>query len=265
MDTLLLSKLLPTLVWPLALGCFLLVAALVAYRWRRVQALLIVAALAVIWVPSTRCAAGALGRPLEWKYPGTNDLPSVDAIVVLGGSAGPALPPRTGVELGESGDRLLRAAELYHLGKAPIVLVSGGRTPWSDLGGSEAEDMSVLLERFGVPRGAIVKEDGSRNTRENAQQTKNLLEQRGLRRILLVTSALHMPRAFALFERAGLEVTPAPTDFYLVRVGRRGSGKTHAGEWIFQIVPEVGNLSRSTDALKEYLAMAYYRMRGLVD
>jgi len=134
MDTLLLSKLLPTLVWPLGLGCFLLVASLAAYRWRRVQALLIAAALGLIWVPSTRCVAGKLLKPLEWKYPGTNDLPSVDAIVVLGGSARPALPPRTGVELGESGDRLLRAAEtVLPLPEVPLRLLQHSIAPMARL------------------------------------------------------------------------------------------------------------------------------------
>lgn len=265
MDTLLLSKLLPTFAWPLGLGCFLLVAGLAAHRWRRVQAALLVATLGVLWVPSTRWAAGKLLRSLEFEYLATNDLPVADAIVVLGGCAEPALPPRTGVEIGASGDRLFRAAELFLLGKAPIVVVSGGRVPWSDLGGSEAEDMSVLLERLGVPREAILKEERSRNTRENALQTKRLLSERGLRRILLVTSARHLPRSVPLFERAGLDVTPVPTDFILVRTPRRDPAERHAGEWLFQIVPEVQNLAHSTDALREHLALFYYRIRGLVD
>lgn len=264
-DPLLLSKLLPTFVWPLGLGCFVLMGALAAYRWRRVQAALILLALAVLWVPSTRWAAGKLLKPLEWKYATAAEPPAADAIVVLGGCAEPALPPRTGVEIGDSGDRLLRAAELFRLGKAPIVLVAGGRVPWSDLGGSEAEDMRVLLESLGVPEASIVEEDRSRNTRENVVQTQRVLAERGVRRILLVTSALHMPRAMALFKRTGLEVTPVPTDYVLVRTGRRESGKAYAGEGIFQLVPEVQNLAYSTDAMREYVALLYYRIRGLVD
>ncbi len=265
MDTLLLSKLLPLFVFPLGLAWFLLLAAIAAYRFRRVQLGIIVMALAVLWLPSTRWAAGALGRPLEWMYPGTNDLPSADAIVVLGGSAEPAIPPRTGVEIGASGDRLLRAAELFQLRKAPLVVVSGGRSPWSGVGGTEAADMSALLSRLGVPAEAIIEEGRSRNTRENVLQVSKILEARGADEILLVTSALHMPRALALFARTGLSVVAAPTDFELVRATQPGVAVPKPMAWSFTWIPEVRNLAYSTDALREYFALMYYRMRGLVD
>lgn len=65
---------------------------------------------------------------------------------------------------------------------------------------------------LGVPVSAMVLEPASRNTIENARFTADLLQDRGITRVLLVTSALHMPRSVALFEQQGLEIIPAATD-----------------------------------------------------
>lgn len=124
--------------------------------------------------------------------------------------------------------------------------------------------MATILETLGVPAGAIVLESRSRNTRENAVATRELLAPRGVRRILLVTSALHMPRAVALFERQGFDVIAAPADFWYVPAGSDGEAPSAWG-WILDVLPDAEGLAHSTEALREYLALAYYRGRGLVD
>jgi uncharacterized SAM-binding protein YcdF (DUF218 family) len=73
--------------------------------------------------------------------------------------------------------------------------------------------MAILLQDLGVPQHAMLLEEASRNTRENAAFSATLLKARGIRHILLVTSALHMPRALPLFAAQGLQADPAPTDF----------------------------------------------------
>ena len=84
-------------------------------------------------------------------------------------------------------------------------------------GDSPAEDMAVLLEMMGVPRQAMMFEDQSRNTAESAHAAWEFLSAQNIRRIILVTSAEHMPRSVALFEKEGFEVVPAPTDFNTAR------------------------------------------------
>src|SRR5690606_3989740 len=110
-----------------------------------------------------------------------------------------------------SADRVWHAARLYHAGKAQRLLLSGGTVRTGD--GSEAEAMRRLLLDLGVPDEALGLEDASVNTSSNAARTAELLRAAGIDHILLVTSALHMPRARAAFERTGLTVFPAPTDF----------------------------------------------------
>jgi uncharacterized SAM-binding protein YcdF (DUF218 family) len=132
-------------------------------------------------------------------------------------------------------------ARLYHAGKAPRVIVSGGTDARRD-DRPEAQAMQVFLRDLGVPASALLLEDRSINTRENARYTAALLQPRGQRHVLLVTSALHMRRAVALFEAEGLKVTPAATD--------HEAQSPPAWLWL----PEGGALYGSGRAMKELVA-----------
>lgn len=139
-------------------------------------------------------------------------MPQAQAIVVLGGALSPPSGRSTEIDLQAAADRVWYAARLFHAGKAPLLLLSGG----SERGRhaySEAQAMAVFLQDLGVPARAIWLEEGSRTTRENAAFSAPLLKGRGIQNVLLVTSALHMPRALALFATQGLQAIPAPTDF----------------------------------------------------
>lgn len=169
-------------------------------------------------------------------------LPPAAALVVLGGGVSGALPPwRPDPDLGASADRLWHAARLYHAGKAPVVVLSGGVVRTG--GGSEAQAMRQLLQNLGVPDAAIWLEDQSADTAGNAERVVRLLRARGIERPLLVTSALHMPRAVREFARAGLAVTPAPTDFEVI----------NPTQDLLQWVPSADALGGSGRAFKELL------------
>lgn len=153
---------------------------------------------------------------LEQRHPPlpVEALPGADAIVVLGGGMEAARPPeRLYPDLNAAADRVWHAARLFRAGKAPLILASGGNLPWSGAERAEAEVMAELLQELGVPKAAIVLEARSRTTQENRDNSLPVLHQLGAHRILLVTSALHMPRALALFAATDLAVVPAPTDF----------------------------------------------------
>ena len=119
---------------------------------------------------------------LEGQFPpaAIETTPTVDAIVVLGGGVSGPAPLRLTVELSDAADRVLYAARLYRDGKAPIVMVSGGAIPWLGSVASETEAMQSLLEERGVPAASIIFETKSRNTRENAVFTEQLLAEHGL-------------------------------------------------------------------------------------
>jgi uncharacterized SAM-binding protein YcdF (DUF218 family) len=114
---------------------------------------------------------------------------------------------------------------LYKAGKAPLVIVSSGAFPRHKKGLPEALAMQQLLSEWGVPQAAIVNETDSQNTFDNAVFTSRILDQRGLKTILLVTSALHMRRALAVFLSLGINAIPVATDC-------AGRSRTSTTVWI---------------------------------
>lgn len=210
------AKFATLLISPLGTSLLLSVLALLAALLRRPRWCLGLGltALAWLWLWSMPVAGLWLREQIEQQHPAMTilDLPKAQAIVVLGGAVSPPQPGRREANLTKAADRLWFSARLYHAGKAPLVVLSGGRMPASSLT-SEAEAMRSVLQDFGVPAEATLLESASRNTRENAALTATLLRQRGINHILLVTSALHMERALRHFVAEGLNVEPAPTDF----------------------------------------------------
>lgn len=245
------TKLLSLLVYPVSQCLLLLIAGLLLWRWRRLALACCLLAGGWLYLCSTAWFADWLIGGLEDRYPPTalSVAGEADAIVVLGGTTRGDTHLGSYADLNAQADRLTYAATLYRAGKAPLVLFSGG----SGTGDRpEASQVAPYLQLMGVPERALLLERASTDTRENALYSARLLEARELDSILLVTSAFHMPRARALFARAGLEVIPAPTDF------QRASGTPAVPRWL----PTVEDLQRSTIAIRERVGLVYYRLRG---
>ncbi len=269
-----LSKLLPIFVYPLGLSTLLITIALVSLLWKskrsrnlsnpnklkskRFPIILLSLALAILLLSSNLIFSNWLLRSLEWQYLPTGELPQAEAIVVLGGGTKPRIAPRPWYEVSEAGDRILYGSWLYKQGKAPLLLVSGGRADWYGEGGNpESEDMAAIAEAMGVPRSAILQEPDSLNTRENAVNTKQILSQKGINKILLVTSALHMPRSMAIFRKLGFEAIAAPTDFLVVQ-----SQNNKGWGILLDLLPNADALKDTTNAIKEYIGLIVYQMSG---
>ena len=209
------------------------------------------ASIAWLWLWSTPAASLALCRHLESQHPAlaVASLPSAEAIVVLGGAVRPPEARGGVVDLGSGADRVWHAARIYKAGKAPLIVLSGGSDPAYSVM-SEAEAMRIFLRDLGVPDEAMLLESESRNTQQNAENTARLLQDRGIRRILLVTSAMHMERALRQFEGLGLEITPAVTDV------EGGLPPPIPGRYL----PDTDSLSASARALKELVGQWVVRM-----
>jgi uncharacterized SAM-binding protein YcdF (DUF218 family) len=259
-----LSKLLPLFLYPLGIACLLLVGGLVMLLWGkkpRGAAIAITLALVVLLVGGNSWAARSLARSLEWQNLPLNPVPHADAIVVLGGLTRTPTPPRPMAEVNEAGDRLLYAAYLYQQNKAPLMILSGGRIEWYGSDSAEATDMAALLKNIGVPESAIIEEPNSRNTYENAVNVRQILTQRGIRQVLLVTSAMHMPRSLSIFKRLGIAAIPAPTDF-LVSTQEFQELMNSPEARLLSLLPEAVSLHLFTQALKEYIGIVIYWLRG---
>ena len=257
-----LSKLLPLFFYPLGLACVsLLVAFVMLWKRPRTAACFIALALIVLLVCSNSWVSYSLARSLEWQNLPAAELPNAQAIVVLGGATKSAFPPRKTVDLSEQGDRVIYAAQLYRQKKAPIIILSGGRIDWRGSGASESADMASIVTSIGIPSEVIIQEPDSLNTYQNAVNVKKILQSRGIRQVLLITSAMHMPRSLLIFKRQGIEVIPAPTDFLVSEGEMQELTSTPKGA-ILNLLPESGKLDLFTRALKEYVGLSIYRLRG---
>ncbi|MCB2264178.1 MAG: YdcF family protein [Candidatus Thiosymbion ectosymbiont of Robbea hypermnestra] len=250
-------KLLTQLAMPLgAGGMLILIGIAVATSWhRRLGAGLSLCGLLWIWGWAMPLVSDRVRLSLEAEYQpvAIDALPDADAILVLGGGIEGVAAQRLFPDLTTAADRVWHAARLFHRGKAPIVVVAGGRLPWRANQGPEADAMLRFLRDLGVPEERVLLEGSSRNTFENARETGRLLADRGMDRVLLVTSAYHMRRARATFGAAGVRTIPAPTD-YEVPAERTLT--------LLDFLPDAGALMRSSIALKEYLGILFYRWRG---
>ena len=262
MDFLFLSKLIPLFIYPLGLASILLIVAFILglklSRWTPLPILL---ALVVILTASNPVLSDRLVQSLEWQYFPPSEIPTADAIVVLGGTTKNASPPRIIADMNEHGDRLLYAAKLYKDGKAPLIVLSGGRIQWFGGVESEASDMAKILQLMGIPEEVIIKEPSSLNTYQNAVYTKKILEEKDIKQILLVTSAFHMPRSVSIFRHQGIDIIPAPTDFFVSEQELQQYNYSLESK-VISFFPDTGSLDRTTKALKEYIGKFVYGVRG---
>lgn len=257
-----LSKLLPLFFYPLGLASISLVVALITlWKRPRTAAIAITLSLFLLLFCSNAWISHLLVRSLEWQNTATAQIPNAEAIVVLGGATKSAFWPRPGADLNEQGDRVIYAAQLYRQQKAPIIILSGGRIDWRGSGTSESADMANILTSLGIPATALVQEPESLNTYQNAVNVKQILQSRNIKQVLLVTSAMHMPRSLKIFQRQGIDVIPAPTDF-LVSAGEMQELGNSPKSAILNLLPDSSNLNEFTSALKEYVGLFIYSLRG---
>ncbi|WP_437945210.1 YdcF family protein [Sorangium sp. So ce296] len=187
-------------------------------RWSKVGRALAWSAWLALWLLSLPAVSSAISRrmstaPRDLRPELAQSSPERRVLIVL--TAGidadefgtPALERQTadGIERGLGAARVYRTYGFGH------VIVSGRdlrRAP-TELAGAMAD----LLVELGVPRKKIILETESRDTRENALHSARIARSLSPDAVVLVTSALHMPRSLRMFERAGLDVLPAPVRF----------------------------------------------------
>ena len=142
------------------------------------------------------------------------DVSVYDAGIVLTGVTEVNKSPHDRVHYREGSERILDAIQLYKTGKLQKIIISGGSGALKKVARIEASNLQQTALIAGVPAKDILLEERSRNTRENALYTKELLQQHPeLKELLLITSAFHMRRAQGCFEKVGPEFHTFPADF----------------------------------------------------
>ena len=240
-----LKDLLVILLLPPANGLLLIC---LAGLWRRRRWAFGLAAFgtALLVLQSLPLVAGALMASLEERAgPVLQHTDGAQALVVLGSGLERGQPEYGGDSAGERTLLRLRYGALLAKRFDLPLLVAGGRP--ENATQTEAAVMADILEReFAVK--ARWQEGESRNTAENASKSAAILRAAGIRRVVLVTQAFHMPRAVRLFRAAGLEVVPAPTHF-------KTAGRSPLGA--LDLLPQSNALRNSYFALHEWLGIAW--------
>jgi len=218
--------------------------------WRKAGKWVLALAVAQAWIFGCGVTTRIIGVPLEGaeREFSAEALPCADAIVLLGGGMG--RHEKCGrAEIYGGADRVWMAARAFKAGKAPFMTVSGG--------GAEGE--IAFLSDFGVDTNCIVKLEAARNTEEEARLISSLITHHTSLvthrpKVLLVTSAWHMPRAKMLFERVGLDVVPVPTDYEM-------NAAAEAPLKVGDFFPNAEPLLRNSYAVKEWVARALYLLK----
>lgn len=216
---------------------------------RRLKCALVALTLLSVWVLGCGVTTRWIGLPLEGEESplvDTLQVGGIDAVVVLGGGVG--IHEKCGrVELYAGADRVWTASRLWKAfrqedGGLPLVL-----------GGGMDERVVPLFKDFGVEEKSLRFVDRARNTEEEAQAIFERIrpEDGHMPRIMLVTSAWHMPRAQELFRRAGFDVLPKPTDYEMHCAAERDLEFS-------DFFPNAESLMRNSYAVKEWVARLGY-------
>ena len=243
-----LNKLLPVFVLPLGIVFFLLLLSC----WRR-RRLPIITAAVILYLSSIEIVSQNLIGWLESRYPSVPiaQVEKADAIVVLGGIFGPPVKPGHLLNFGDGVDRLEGGIALHRAGKAPNLVFTGGRIPWENRARVEGEDSLEVAIARGIPAEQIIVTHEVGNTADEARAVADLMREKKWKRIILITTGWHMPRAAWLFRRAGIECTMFPVDF------RRDTARPIT---LLDFLPKGGALEGTETALREIYGNVLYRV-----
>jgi uncharacterized SAM-binding protein YcdF (DUF218 family) len=252
----LLKKLISPLFYPLSLCIEILLIGVVGLwisrkqkTWKAVVSLGVVLLIAFGY--------GALSddllRPLEYRYPPLKSVPedfNAKWVVVLGGGhvSDPRLPITS--QIAEASlARLVEGIRLYKSLPGSKLILSGG-SGFDPV--PNALIMADMAMAIGVEEEEIVLETVSKDTKDEARLVQELV---GNDRFVLVTSAYHMPRSVAIFEKLGMRPLPAPTGHWVKEGQKKGPG---------MFFPSAFSLYKAQRAFHEYLGLAWAKIRGQI-
>ncbi len=250
-----LSKILWFLAQPVTLVFVLLLLALLlnCRRRRLLQGICLGLAVLILGLSAYTSIGYVAMVPLEQRFERPAPPANVTGIIVMGGGMDTEINAiRGGYELNRSGDRFVEALRLAQLYPQAKILISGGSGLLIPEGDTEAAAGARFFRDLGVDPARIIEEDGSRNTDENVQLSKELLQPQPGDTWLLVTSAFHMPRSVGIFRRADFPVVPWPTDYFTS--GQDGFG--------LRLDQPAESISVTTRAMREWIGLVAYWASG---
>lgn len=206
----------------------------------------------LFYVFSTPLFSNYLFKVIEGEYhrKSIEQISNADAIVVLSGMLKTIkVDDKLKYEFGGAVDRILSGIDLFKNNKASLLILTKGQLPWS-LGMPEGEYLKEFAVKFGVPEESIVLTDNVQNTDQEAKSVKKLLNSNDVK-VILITSAFHMPRAKKVFEASNIKVIPFAVDFI----------NSHQKLTFMSFIPSAGALSGTSFFVREMIGRLYYNLR----
>ncbi len=251
-----LSKTLSYLLKPLVIICACLLASWLIKNARWKRRLLVISTFLLIFLSNEFILNEAM-RAWEVKATPFRDIHhTYEYAVLLCGAAKTEVGPTDRVYIGSAADRINHTLQLYKMGFVRKILISGGSGRLIDTGEREASQLSSLLQLMGVPPGDITIENESRNTHESAVEVKKILQEITTpSQCILVTSANHMRRSAACFEKVGWPMDQFSTDFL-----------SHYRKFTFDIlfIPKMEAFTSWHTLVKEWTGYVAYWVVGYV-
>ena len=237
------NKILPIIFSPLGLVIIFL-----CYGILRKKILPSIIALMLLILLSLPIVSGKLTKILEQNYTPVlpNTIETADAIVVLSGMVRSIKKEnRIHYEFSDAVDRIIGGVELLKLNKAQKIILTNGKLPWS-IGLPEGEYLADFLKSQGINPSKILLTEIVQNTNDEAKAISKMLPKSS--KIILVTSAFHMPRAVTVFQNQNLNVIPYAVDF------RSTTGKLD----ILDYLPQSNAFNDSNLYFREMIGRAFY-------
>jgi uncharacterized SAM-binding protein YcdF (DUF218 family) len=239
------------------IGIGLLGAILLLTRFARFGRRLMVASLLLLAICGFSPLANFVLYPLEQRFPKWDaSRGEPDGIIVLGGPLEADLSAAHGVPvISGAADRIIGAATLAHRYPNARLVYTGGSPNLVSNDAKEADYATALFQGLGISKSRLTMERQSRNTRENAEFSREIVKPKPGERWLLVTSAFHMPRSIGLFRKAGFPVEAYPVDW---KVGTK--------EDLFKYYVTANDGLQLVDiGVREWLGLIAYRIAGHTD
>ena len=241
-----LHKFLPLIVSPLFFVFFLLVCGLIL-KSRKIS---IIGIIFLIFF-SLPIISRKLNMYLQKDYvlQDVSNINNSDAIVVLSGMVSAIkFENKIKYEFGGAVDRIISGIDLLKNNKAPILILTRSKLPWQN-GIPEGEYLKEFSIKLGISEESILLTNNVQNTDDEAKSVKKLLNNKDAK-IILVTSAFHMPRAQKVFEAQQIKVIPFAVDF-----------KSSKKITFLDFIPSASALSASSKFVKEMIGRLYYNLK----
>ena len=209
----------------------------------------------VLLLASSPWIANALFWHLEHQTPSTYRADvTYDAVVLLGGVVDePATRSSGQPSYNDNVERVVITHRLLRDGHARFAIVSGAAVAPELAAYGDAVVLANQLEDWGIAKERIIREDKARNTRENAVYSQQIARARGFERVLIVTSAFHIPRAAECFAAVDMKVDTLAVDYRAEPLGYPGLSK---------LLPRAHSLGMTSMAIRELFGRLVYRMQG---